>query len=1241
MKLRQLRWIALSVALGLSPLSWFASRLSAQTGKANVSGTVRDAGSAVVPGANVVITNSETGVVTKAQTNDVGSYYLGALPRGPYTLVVEKEGFKKWTGALELYVGQNAVVDAVLNVGSAQEVVSVTGSAPVITTQSAEVSNVKDYERIRQLPLNGREITLLLNLTPGVEGEGSCNDRSSTAPCTSFRVNGSKVGSLDITVDGISGIDRFGGGAARIEPGLDTVQEFRIETAGSDASYSRPSTVTISTRSGTNIFHGSLFETHRNNSGGLRVRRREDIPDPETGVFKPGQLIRNEYGASAGGPLFIPHVYDGRNKTFWFAAFEGLRGLQQSLNVNDENGQRVPTEAMWNGDFSNAQDQEGNPITIYDPLTTDANGNRQPFPGNIIPADRLNPLGTVLSSITARPSNTTNPYLGSNFVHFYPDRTKLWNLTLKADQHFGDKDSLSVRYTRSTRNHTTEGGVFANPATAADGAGTSRSDDKIQDVAVTYNRVISNNFLNELLVGVHRSFHDQGTLADFTDWAGELGLPNPFGVNGWPTFCAYNLGFYYGFCWDADNHSNQALTAEVLDDNATWTKGKHTFKFGGRLRLEQNNVRELQQAQGSHTFVGEWTAQSALDPNDPRSLTPFTGDGLADLLLGLPTTMRNQYNRGYFYFRQKEMGLYFNDSWKISPRLTLNLGLRWDKWTPYQEAQNRLTTADINSISDPNKFEVITPGNHDMHSLPGIPPSVLTSWEARGLTFNTARGVGYPDSLFAADNNNFGPRIGAAFKITSNTVLRGSYGEYFWTMPLSQLLQASRTNPPLNLLYRNAMDERNFPLNNFTAINQPTSGDFLPSATVDITGNGVISPGAQSEQVWDGRNWKDDRIQQWHVTLEHELPFQTAVRVSYLGTHGRDLEQAYTLNSLESAFNYATRTGQAPDPNADLRRVNPNWNLRAKDRSGFSNSHSAQVEVERRFSNGIAFQGFYTFIRSLTTTDAGGFVPGNSGFNDVRLGAAPPENIDILGEPNLSYDQRLRMVYLNSTEVPPHHFRFNGVVDLPFGKGKKIAGNASGFLNSVIGGWQVATIGDWRSGFWRSVSGSRFQAGNPELDPDQRLELTFNDKRQRLWFRGDFDPTQATNVTGGDLTALVPVDRSQRVIHPFGPDCDGSFDTNRLGVTLADSSCFNAGTSDFFNPGRRANLLGPGAWNADISIFKNFKLKELANIRFTADFFNAFNHPNDIDPDATTGLQDLTRQANEPRIIQFSLRVDW
>src|SRR3989441_1654706 len=526
------------------------------------------------------------------------------------------------------------------------------------------------------------------------------------------------------------------------------------------------------------------------------------------------------------------------------------------------------------------------------------------------------------------------------------------------------------------------------------------------------------------------------------------------------------------------------------------------------------------------------------------------------------------------------------------------------------------------------------------------------------------RSVGYPSNLFRADNNNFGPRLGAAFKITNKTVLRGGYGEYFWTVPLAQLLQASRTNPPLNLLYTNALNDKNFPVNTFTLISQPVAGDFLPTATVNVTGNGVINPGAIGEFIWDGRNWKDGRAQEWHVTLERELPYQTALRFSYIGTHGSDLEQVFITNSRRSVLNYVTRTGLAPPANRDLLRANPNWGPSAKNRTGFSNSHSAQVEIERRFSNGTAFQWFYTYNRALTTSDAGGFTNGGAGINDGGLGGAVPQNTQILGEPSLPYDQRLRLVYYNSTTIPPHRIRFNGVVGLPFGRGKKFGGNVSGPLNQLIGGWQIATIGDWRSGLWQSISTSKFQTGNPRLAAGQRPEFTLNGQRQVLWFLGDVNLSSATDVTGTNPTNLVPVDRSQRVVRPYGPDCNVfvhtdpldpssplifdstrlplAFTSGRVGTILANgNTCFASGTGDFYNSSTRASILGAGLWNTDISAYKNFKIKERANLRFSADFFHAFNHPNNNNPSSTTGLQNLCCQANEPRIIQFSLRVDW
>jgi hypothetical protein len=294
------------------------------------------------------------------------------------------------------------------------------------------------------------------------------------------------------------------------------------------------------------------------------------------------------------------------------------------------------------------------------------------------------------------------------------------------------------------------------------------------------------------------------------------------------------------------------------------------------------------------------------------------------------------------------------------------------------------------------------------------------------------------------------------------------------------------------------------------------------------------------------------------------------------------------------------------------------------------------VQIERRYSSGLAFQWFYTFTRSLNTTDAGASTSGNGAINDTSGNQMVPETIQLLGEPKLSLDQRLRLVYYNSTAVPPHHFRWNGIYDLPFGKGKHFGKSASRAVDALIGGWQLATIGDLRSGNWLSVAATEYMFANPSLNADQRLNLYLNGRPQTLYFRGDFDPTRATSVDLQKLYALVPVDRNARAIRPLG----AAFD-NRLTQTLSNGTTRLTAITDTVSWNSRAFFLGPRAWNTDISLFKNFSLTERLKLRFTADFFNAFNHPNNGNPNSTTGLQDLGTQPNEPRIIQFSLRVTW
>src|SRR5437763_11639455 len=305
-----------------------------QAGAGTVSGTVRDSAEAFVSGAKVTITNTETGISKQVVTSQEGLYSFPALPIGPYRLAVEKDGFQTWAGTLTLYVGQNLTVDATLRVGSLKDVVEVKDVATPIETASGVIGDVRESSQIRDLPLNGRDVGLLFGLTAGVEsGSGGA------------RVNGMKVGSLDINLDGVTQLDRFGGGIVRLRPGIETVQEFRIETVGADASFAQPATVIMATRSGTNQLRGGAYEYNRDNSVLGPARLRSDPLNVQVPL-----LIRNEFGAFAGGPVVIPHVYNGRDKSFWFFDYEGLRDHERSTAIFPF----VPTAAMWNGDLSNA-----------------------------------------------------------------------------------------------------------------------------------------------------------------------------------------------------------------------------------------------------------------------------------------------------------------------------------------------------------------------------------------------------------------------------------------------------------------------------------------------------------------------------------------------------------------------------------------------------------------------------------------------------------------------------------------------------------------------------------------------------------------------------------------------------------------------------------------------------------------------------------------------------------------------
>ena len=1047
-----------SVRKYLLALLIFSAPLLAQSGRGVVTGIVTDPLKSIVPNASLTLTETATGLVRTSKANDAGIYYFGSMPVGPYHLTVEATGFSTWETDFIVEAGQTVTIDPSITVGSVQSKVDVVDAASQVATQGAQLSDIRTAKEIHDLPLNGRQISNLFSLTPGVEG--GQNTQGAPSP----RTNGMMVGSTEMLLDGMSYVDRFGGGISRVQPGLDTVQEYRIETAGSGAAFDRPATIELVTRSGTNQFHGGAFETLRDNYGGLVARA---VQDGNT----PAKLIRNEFGGFVGGPII-------KNKTFFFYDQELLK---QRSDVFAQTA--VPTAAMWGGDFSNITDTSGDKFTIYNPYSTTATGARVPFANNVIPTNLLNQqVLNGFRSVTPLPSGPNadaNPWIAYNYQTYYPQNTNTDSITGRFDQVFSQKDNLSVRFTRSAYDYIQTGGHYGFPPPGqSNSTGSSSQKSTVYNITAHYTHVFTPSLLNDLQLGAVRSENGQGTGADSVNWDAKLGLPNPFGATGWPTVYTDAYNMFYGGGWDSDNHKAQNMTQYEIDDNVTWVKGKHSMRFGFKGRQEYNNVEELQQAQGSDFFGSNWTG--LYDPS-AQSITPFTGSGLATLELGIPSYLSNQYNRGFFYFRQKEIGLFGEDTWKVNSKLTLSLGLRWQDWTPYKEKYNRMDTIDLNSLS-PTSMQVILPGSTTLNTIPGLPPAVISAWAARGLTGVSANSVHFPSALTPNILTDFAPHLGAAYRLSEKWVIRGGYGTYYWPLPLSQILQSMRVNPPLNLRYQNNLDTAQGSNGVYSLTAAPTSSDMLGAGGSAQVPPGAVDTSAQGFLALDAHHWNDNRMQEWTFTIERELASNLILKFSYTGNHGSNLQQNWDVNAPLSRYNYQLQTGQAAPVLSYQRQLDPNWNLNsinggafgAVRHDGYSNSNGFQAVLDKRFSNGLSFQFFYAYTHTLTTNDAGGFTfGGNGGINATSSGGgnqgggtsgSVPAVQELLGAPNLSDSQRLRLLYTNSSQVPPQRITWNGVYQLPIGKGKRFLGNANRGLDAAVGGWQLAFIGTWDNG---------------------------------------------------------------------------------------------------------------------------------------------------------------------------------
>jgi hypothetical protein len=1042
--MRKAKWLqAFRLLICVSLLAIPSSAL-AQTSLGGIRGSLQDSSAAVIPGQEVVLVNQETNQTRTTVTTESGLYTFPSLPPGNYIITVERPGFKKYGGSIILRVGQEAVVNLSLEPASSQITVEVQAVTPVIETSGATIADVKESERIKTLPLNGREITSLFTLTAGVSRTGGT------------QVNGLQVGSVMFLGDGISMEDRYTGDMSRVNPALEGIQEFRIETLNSSAQYSKPATVSYVTKSGTNTIHGSAFETYRSNRFYAR--------DPFSQNKQP-PLQRREFGASAGGPVYVPKLYNGKDKTFFFFTYEGLRQPQQNTyHVGS------PPQSIREGDFSDyIPFGESSVYKIYDPLTTrldPATGTyiRDQFPGNKIPASRISNMAQKALSRYPLP-NVPGAALDQNLETHLSAGTTRNKYTTKIDQQLG-RDTISGSFTfTDEKRDNPRGGVseeiYFNKVTA-----------RTWQVTLSDTHIFSPTIVNEARIGGTRPNSRRGPTIKDPPITTFLGLQNATGDSGWPCLYSYtspgNLEFG-SFYFDDDNPQTAPQFFGTYADNLSITKGKHALRIGGQLRTLAINSDEIGQPRGCYEFPGDWTALAA----DPTGVfVPGTGSGFASFLLGYPMAGELRTNKGFFYHRQKDFAIYFQDDWKASPRLTLTLGVRYEYYTRYKDKNDQIASY------DPATRAMVTTGPIEQGYQ--VNPAAIQAFRDAGVIFKSASEVGFPSGLLAPDRNDIAPRIGVAYALNDEgtMVIRGGYGISYWTIPLIGLQARSRTNPPFD--YRRLMLQ--YPQSySYSWVGET---DFTQGIPPYVLGGGTLAfddaklsrIGIPISMAPFAPDMKDSMAQTWNVTLERQLPSNTGLRLSYVGTRGSNLQMIEPINT-------AAPQSTMPGVSTQNRRTNPIFgDIATLQTYGYSNSHQLQAEVKRSMSRGLTLQAFYAWNRTLATTE-------------FSAGSSAPTTI--LGDRQggiASLDDRIALEYANSGSYPIHQFTMNFLWDLPFGPNQRWGLTSNPVLSRIIGGWQMAANAGMRSGMFFSYgtrNTTRWQTGDPNLPRDQQTVSRF------------------------------------------------------------------------------------------------------------------------------------------------------
>ncbi|MCA2968270.1 MAG: carboxypeptidase regulatory-like domain-containing protein [Acidobacteriaceae bacterium] len=1208
----------------------------AQSGAGTIQGTIQDATSASIPGATVQALNTATGVSVDTATNDGGFFALKGLLAGSYRLTISAPGMKKLESALTLQNGQVLVFNRQLTVGEVSEKVTVNAETIQLATyDSGTVNTQLDAARIAQLPQNGRNVLgLAQNTVPGLEGGGT-------------RANGLMGEAMEYSQDGAPMTNRNFGSPSNtsqaILPDPDSVQEMRFETMNSSAQFSTPATVILTTKSGTNQIHGSVFETARNNYFGIAKARQ----DPSNLVAP--KLIRNEFGGSVGGPINIPKLYDGRNRSFFFFAYErfSLRRASQQLMY-------VPTVAMRGGDFSGLINNQGILQQLYDPNTTQGAAmqySRLPFSNNQIPINRISPLAKTLLAATPLPTSADNPMINFNLTGQNPTTQTVPNYTVRLDHVFNEKNRVYFRFTdirqqqQALRNYPSASPANLETSELKEGS-TGYQAIPVQTIsgALGYSKTFSPTLFSETILSMQwQRMYVQGPDRAMANFEKQFGLPNNLGNVGFPDIGANLFMPYGGSQW----YYGMSQRVSTLDENMNKIWGKHQFAFGLRIRHERFaylSDRSPDQIAYTNQATGIYDPTTGIN----FGVRPNTGNQNADFFLGAASSYSQRRNAPFNICSLMEYDSYIQDNWRVSSRLTLNFGLRWEARPAPHAANEYMVTFDIKNKA------LATPQPLDYYIKNGLTTQpLLTNLRNLGVKFETLQEGGMPLRGYASSNLNLLPRLGFAYTPSfgrNGTVIRGGYGEYIYPVPVRNSIRYLTASYPFTAGY------------SYSFISAAQSPDGLPNSllrnplrtitglnstnVVDTDSTTALLPGIGPGTVMSA-DYPPARVREANFTIEQPLKDGSVFRASYVYTHGTNLDQNYQINDAPSTYVWQAKTGTTV-PTGPLAGVatrpydNRTWGgITQSTKYGFSNDSALQFNYQRPYRRGIGYQIFYVYSRA--------FRVGGNTFRDNLLYPseifAPgsiPQGMDVgtQFQPSRAFNRWQN--YRADTDIPLHRVTFNGLVDVPFGKGRRLLKNANKFVDALVGGYQVAFVGTMRSQAFQ-VGNSNFGATSPIKLYKDAVPVT--DCRSgvcrpgNLWFNGYLPPTVINAASRG--VQGVPTDYVPYLAPINNTPGQTQFGTNNVVMTLANgqqvTTPFSPGPSGV-RPYNAMVLQGPKNFQADMSLYKEFAMKERFRLRFSVDAFNAFNIQGLLNPNASDGVQLRQSSYWTPRQVQFTGR---